>query len=189
MSKWVDSNDQSGLYHSDLPLQILILSDGPASDELATSICEGVGARLPGQATIGVNIQRFDLLNAGVARSTAGEDISHADVLLVAADGTRPLPEALEELLGKWLLAWEAARFGLVAVLRNICESQRRASPAYLFLEELATRAGVEFIAHAEPRRRAVSAFNRRLPGAEPPRNDLADRSATPTCHKETTSI
>lgn len=55
--------------------------------------------------------------------------------------------------LGEWLLGLPAARLGLVALLREVSAVQGATVAAHSFLQDLAAKAGVDFLSHVAEER------------------------------------
>jgi hypothetical protein len=126
--------------------------------------------RLPDGAVVAARVWWFDSIRNARARGVIEEHLTEADLLMVAAHGRQPFPRAIEIALGEWL--WGAARkhFGLVALLRGISDVQKRNVRAHVFLEALATKAGADFLSHAEeegalPRKDAAKSILSGVPG------------------------
>jgi hypothetical protein len=104
-------------------------------------------------SAITLRVWRFDSISNARTRRAVEEHITETDVLMVAADGRQPLPRGIEIALGEWLLGPTAARLGLVALLPGISDVQKPMGAAHLFLQDLAAKAGADFLSHSAEER------------------------------------
>ena len=150
---WANGSRERGAGANDPALWLVVLADGSESEALARRTCEGVCVWLPQGAAITLRVWRFDSISNARTRRAVEEHITEADVLMVAADGRQPLPRGIEIALGEWLLGSAAARLGLVALLRGISDVQKPMGAAHVFLQDLAAKAGADFLSHASEER------------------------------------
>jgi hypothetical protein len=72
-------------------------------------------------------------------------DVADAVVIIVAAQGTRPLPNSLLDCVAKGLVQKRLARVGLVAILDCPDEIANQALPPYRQLQALCRNAKLRF--------------------------------------------
>src|SRR5262245_16302333 len=110
---------QNEMSEAEAALHIMVLYDDVDAGVFAREIYGGIRMRLPEETEAKLSLWRIDLIDEGRTERLARADLAEADVLIIAADGTQPLPQRIEKVLEKWLLAKGAAGLGLVGILHG----------------------------------------------------------------------
>lgn len=94
----------------------------------------------------------FDLLRSPKIREFAARDTAEADMIIISAHGEGDLPEEIKAWLQRWLQRKKNDDGALVALVDNH-PSSGDGCPALTYLEQIASKAGMDFFAHGAERR------------------------------------
>lgn len=126
-------------------LHVVAFYEDLRAGELAKEIFDRIRSRVPRDTNTTPRLWRFDLLQNAHLEDLAAVDVADAVVIVVAARGTRPLPNSLLNCIAEGLLHKHIARVGLVAILDGADEIANQALPAYRQLQALCRNAKLRF--------------------------------------------
>jgi hypothetical protein len=123
-----------------IPLQVIILYEALDSGRQARSAFSYLVSSLQGVCDVKSRSWKFNLLENPRLQELARLDTSEADIVIVAAEGDVPLPEAVQSFIEQWLSSNPSA-VGLVALFQH----PQNAAVVRDYLEEAARNFGIEF--------------------------------------------
>jgi hypothetical protein len=121
-------------------IKIVIAYDSAATGRRAEAIYERLASRLGRNFDFEQRLWRFDVLEEENLRAEAARDAADADIVIVATNENRKLPEGVQNWLESSLQQHRGAA-ALVALLDH------PSAPVQPYLEEVARRGGMDFFA------------------------------------------
>ena len=121
-------------------IKIVIAYDNAATGKRAEAIYERLAKRLGNNFDFEQRLWRFDVLEEADVRAEAARDAADADIVIVATNEDKKLPEGVQTWLENSLQRHSGAA-ALVALLDH------SSAPVQPYLEEVARRGGVDFFA------------------------------------------
>lgn len=142
---------------------VTVLYGGPAARDEAQLSVDRLTANLGGER-IDKRFWRFDMLSDPELAAWTADDAREADILLVATEGSGPLPALVEEWLNEVMPRLES-RQTCVAHLRANSPSPRE-SEADVFLTGLAECCGHDYFSTVRPERASATTTQNTPPRA-----------------------
>ena len=121
-------------------IKIVIAYDSTANGKRAEAIYERLAKRLGNNFDFEQRLWRFDVLEEENVRAQAARDAADADIVIVATNEDKKLPEGVQDWLESSLQKHSGAA-ALVALLEH------SSAPVQPYLEEVARRGGMDFFA------------------------------------------
>lgn len=121
-------------------IKIVIAYDSAANGKRAKAIYERLAKRLGNNFDFEQRLWRFDVLEEEDVRAQAARDAADADIVIVATNQDKKLPEGVQDWLESSLRKHSGAA-ALVALLDH------PSAPVQPYLEEVARRGGMDFFA------------------------------------------
>ena len=121
-------------------IKIVIAYDSAATGKRAEAIYERLAKRLGNNFDFEQRLWRFDVLEEEGVRAQAARDAADADIVIVATNEDKKLPEGVQDWLESSLQKHSGAA-ALVALLEH------PSAPVQPYLEEVARRGGLDFFA------------------------------------------
>jgi hypothetical protein len=121
-------------------IKIVIAYDSAANGKRAEAIYERLAKRLGNNFDFEQRLWRFDVLEEENVRAQAARDAADADIVIVATNEDKKLPEGVQDWLESSLQKHSGAA-ALVALLEH------PSAPVQPYLEEVARRGGMDFFA------------------------------------------
>jgi hypothetical protein len=128
-------------------LHVAAFYEDLTSGEWAKEIFDRIRRRMSREINATPRLWRFDVLQNEDFAAAALADTAEAAVIIVAARGTRPLPERVLHLLEQALMKHRRGRVGLVAVLEQTDQITKERSPAYRQLQAVSRNAKTRLFA------------------------------------------
>jgi len=164
--------------------QTLVLYEDYAAGRRATDTCNMLMARLGDEFELRCNLWKFDVLRNSRLNELAAVEAMEADVIIVAAHGSTPLPAEVTAWVDAWLPGRGAHPAALIAVMDSTFQKQDRTSATSDYLRSVAAAANMDFLTqvtaftakdYPSPRIPLGVEVNPTLPG-EVPRWNAAER-------------
>lgn len=121
-------------------IKIVIAYDSAATGKRAEAIYDRLARRLGNNFDFEQRLWRFDVLEEEGVRAQAARDAADADIVIVATNENKKLPEGVQDWLESSLQKHSGAA-ALVALLEH------PSAPVQPYLEEVARRGGLDFFA------------------------------------------
>jgi len=137
--------DGSMLEEQEPELHVVAFYEDLRAGELAKEILDRIRSRVPRDTKTTPGLWRFDLLQNEHLQELGAADVADAVVIIVAARGTRALPNALLDCVANGIVKKRVPRVGLVAILDGSDEIANQALPAYRQLQALCRNAKLRF--------------------------------------------
>jgi hypothetical protein len=136
-----DRGPASNLVNLDnVSIKIVIAYDSAATGKRAEAIYERLARRLGNRFDFKQRLWRFDVLEQESLRAEAARDTADADIVIVATNQGKKLPDGVQNWLESSLQRHSGAA-ALVALLDH------PSAPVQPYLEEVARRGGMDFFA------------------------------------------
>ena len=137
--------DRSVLEYEETELHVVAFYQDLRTGEWAKEIFDRIRSRVPRDINTTPGLWRFDVLENEHLEKLAAADAADAAVIVVACQGTCPLPTRLLDCVEKALIHKGATRVGLVAVFENTGQHAKDTLPAYRQLQALSRKAKLRF--------------------------------------------
>jgi hypothetical protein len=150
MSPETNLGSTSHGFEPHLPEINVVIAYGSARAALhAMRLLDRVVQKFRGEFWVHRNLWRFDVLALPEAFASALEEITRADLVVVAAEADADLPAAANAWLHAWGRSSSANGAALVALLESSLSASRDDCPARSFLSALARATKMEFFCSA----------------------------------------
>jgi hypothetical protein len=142
--------------------QALVLYEDFAAGRRATETCNLLMAKLGEEFELRCSMWKFEVLRNTQLNQMAAVEATEADIIIVAAHGTSPLPDEVTH----WVDAWRPLRgdhpAALVALVDSAFHRADRPSETHNYLQDVAAAANMEFLTQVAaflPNQSVVSGF------------------------------
>jgi len=137
--------DRSVLEYEETELHVVAFYQDLRTGEWAKEIFDRIRSRVPRDINTTPGLWRFDVLENEHLEKLAAADAADAAVIVVACQGTCPLPTRLLDCVDRALIRQGPMRVGLVGVFDDTSRHAKDALPAYRQLQALSTKAKLRF--------------------------------------------
>ncbi len=124
---------------------------GYHANETCTFLLSQIGDEFEGRCSR----WRFELLRQPQLRKIAAAEAAIADVVIVAGRGTSPLSPEVMQWMDGWVTGHRKDGAALIALLDMAANPLSVVPPAFAYLQQVATTAGMEFFPHFTEFRRS----------------------------------
>jgi hypothetical protein len=126
-------------------IEVLVAYDSLSSGKRAKELCDRLSKETSGEYELHLGFWNIAALEHPSFAHAALADATSAGFLILAVDANKPLLPSLRSWVARCACRMHAGGGALVAQLHGILNMEREVSPAYIFLNEVAHNAGVEF--------------------------------------------
>jgi hypothetical protein len=133
---------------ADADVQVVLLYENALLGEKAKSLVHGMQTSLGRSEPLRMDTWQFDSLHATWFGLHARRSVANAQMIIVAANGNRTLPDEVTAGLKRWLQKNGTTEQALVAFLEADHGQAKEPNRAYSQLETLARQSGLDFFAH-----------------------------------------
>lgn len=137
--KTTEKVPDGSMFEQESQLQIAAFYEDVRTGEWAKGIFDRIRRRLPWHVRAELALWRFDVLQDAHVKKLARADAAQAALVVVAAGGAQPMPEAVIHCLEKSLKVNRRERVGLAALLDERYTGVKDTSPVYRQLQALST--------------------------------------------------
>jgi len=124
----------------------LVLYEDFAAGRRATDTCNLLMARLGDEFELRCSLWKFEVLRNSKLNELAAVEATEADVIIVAAHGSTPLPDEVTAWVDAWLPGRGAHPAALIAVVDSAFHHRDRSSAASDYLRHVAATAKMDFL-------------------------------------------
>jgi len=126
--------------------QVVVAYEDYAAGRRANETCSFLLSQLGDEFELRCGMWKFEILrNAKLAEIAAAEALE-ADVFIVAAHGSSPLPIEVTSWIDHWLPLRDERTTALIALIDGNPNLMGGTPPAYSYLEEIAAKAKMDFL-------------------------------------------
>jgi hypothetical protein len=126
-------------------LHVVAFYEDLGAGERAKELIDRIHSRVPRDTHTTPGLWRFDILQHDHLTESAEADAAIAAVIIVAAQGKRPLPTRLLACIDKALAQKTSDRVGLVAILDGLDQIANETLPVYRQLQAICRNAKIRF--------------------------------------------
>jgi len=127
--------------------QVLVVYEDFAAGRRANETCSFLMSQLGDEFEFTSRMWKFEMLrNPKLTQIAAGEALE-ADVIIVAACGSSPLPDEVTSWIDHWLPLRREGAGALIALIEGTV-NPRQGPSAYDYLQKVATAAKMDFLPH-----------------------------------------
>lgn len=131
---------------------MIVIYDQPVVFERARQLIAGLSQTLEAGRPIQMEAWHFASLDQDWHISRLRKSMKNAEMIVVAASATRPLPETVEMEVRLWLELTNSGSRAMLAFLEGSSPDARRNGLPFERLQSLASRHGADFFVHlADP--------------------------------------
>lgn len=126
--------------------QVVIVYEDFAAGGRANETCGFLMAQLGNDFELRSSMWKFEILRNPKLAEIAAAEAVQANVIIVAAHGSLPLPSEVRNWIELWVPLRERHPAALIALLDGNAVSGESASPVYVRLQKVARAANMEFL-------------------------------------------
>jgi hypothetical protein len=124
----------------------LVVYEDYAAGRRATDTCNLLMDRLGGECELRCNLLKFEALRNSRLSAAAAVEAREADVIIIAAHGSEPLPAEVTAWVDNWLQGRGPGPAALIAVMDSAYHQQARSSATSDYLRSVAAVAKMDFL-------------------------------------------
>lgn len=125
--------------------RLVLIYEDMASGKRAMRTCQALIDKIGEEFEFRNSLWSFDVLQLSKTQSEAAHEAAAADMIMIAARGTEPLPEFVSRWIENWAGQKRSRRGALVALIETGEHFVRGTSPVHSYLRGIAENAPLDF--------------------------------------------
>jgi hypothetical protein len=126
-------------------INVVVVYHDFAAGLRAKAFCDYLGKRFSPEFQIGFKLWRFDILELAICRKAALAEAANADIMVIAAESSSPLPASLMGWLEDWAMQHAVEDAALILLLEHAAGADSESLAPLANLRQLAEHAGAPF--------------------------------------------